>query len=116
MLFGVSITNTLIIARGNPTLQAATKTVKKCHTTIAHELLDDYCSRKRRGIPPTVLTKRFKGSEHFPLLGDRKQHRCHYCSLQGITKDTIWYCKECDMYLCHKGHDTECFLVCQLNV
>ena len=48
MLFDVSITNTLIIARGNPALQAATKIVKKFRTTIAHELLHCYCSRERQ--------------------------------------------------------------------
>ena len=29
---------------------------------------------QERGRPPTLSTKRFRGSEHFPLLGDRKQH------------------------------------------
>ena len=115
MMFDVAITNMLILARANPALYAATTTVKKFHATLARELLDGYCSRKRRGRRPTVCTKRFKGSEHYPLLGDGKQHLCHYCFSQGIRKDTKWYCKECNMYLCHNGHDTECFLVYHLN-
>ena len=114
MLFDVAITNAIIIARSNPTLQGATKTIKKFRATLAHELLDGYCSRKRRGRRPTVC-KRFRGAEHFPLLGDGKQHRCYYCSIHGIRKDTKWYCKECDLYLCHKGLNTEYFLVYHLN-
>ena len=77
MLFDVAITNALIIARANPALQVATRTVKDFRVTLGHDLLDSYCSRKRRGRPPTVNTKRFRGVEHFPLLGDGKQHRCH---------------------------------------
>ena len=114
-MFDVAITNMLILAQRNPALYAATTTVKNFRATLAHELLDGYCSRKRRGRQPTVCTKRFKGSEHYPLLGDGKQHRCHYCFSQGIRKDTKWYCKHCTMYLCHNGHDTECFLVYHLN-
>ena len=115
MLFDVAITNALIIARANPALQVATRTVKDFRVTLGHDLLDSYCSRKRRGRPPTVNTKRFRGVEHFPLLGDGKQHRCHYCFLKGSRKDTKWYCKDCNLYLCHKGHNNECFLVYHLN-
>ena len=115
MLFDVGITNALIISRYNPNLNSDTRNVKSFRVALAHQLMEGYCSRKTRGRRPTVIhTKRFRG-EHFPLLGDGKQHRCHFCYLQGIRKDTKWYCKECDLYLCHKGCNTECFYVYHNN-
>ena len=114
-MIDVAITNMLILARTNPALYATTTTVTKFRATLARELLDGYFLRKRRGRRPTVCTKRFKGSQYYPLLGDGKQHRCHYCFSQGIRKDAKWYCKECNMYLFHNGHDNECFLVYHLN-
>ena len=59
------------------------------------------------------------------LKGLGEQNTFHYwvmssnivaiIALQGIRKDTKWYCKECDLYLCYKGLNTECFLVYNLN-
>ena len=112
MLFDVSITNSLVIAKGNSNLNPNTKNVKSFRTALAHQLPEGYCSmktRSQRSTVPSSSTKKFRG-EHYPLLGDGRQHRCHYCYLQGIRKDTKWHCKDCNLYLCHKGCDTECFL------
>ena len=32
-----------------------------------------------------------------------------------IRKATKWYCRDCNTYLCHKGTDTDCFLLYHLN-
>ena len=104
MLFDVAITNSLIIARASPILQKQTKSVKSFRSALAQELLNGYCSRKRRGRKPTVSIKKFKG-EHYPFLGDGKQHRCEFCSLKGVRKATKWYCRDCNIYLCHEGRD-----------
>ena len=110
MLFDVTITNTLIMSRANPVILSDTRTSKAFRTTLAHQLLQGYCSRKYRGRrPSSIPTKKFKPT-HFPLLGDGRQHRCYYCSLQGKRSDTKWYCDDCKLYFCHKGSDTECFL------
>ena len=109
MMFDVSITNAFIIAKANPSLSRDTKSVKAFRTSLAHQLLDGYCSRKRKGRRPSVNTKKYR-NEHYPFRGDGKQHRCYYCSLQGVRRETTWYCSDCDLYLCHKGLDTDCFL------
>ena len=114
MIFDVAITNALIIARANPVLQKETKSVKSFRTALSHELLNGYCSRKRKGRRPTVSTKKFH-NEHYPFLGDGQQHRCEYCSLKGIRKATKWHCRDCNIYLCHKGTDTDCFLLYHLS-
>ena len=105
MLFDVAITNTLIIARANPKLEKQTKSVNSFRKALSHELLNGYCSRKRKGRRPTVATKKFR-NDHYPFLGDGRQHRCEYCSLKGIRKATKWYCRDCNTYLCHKGTDS----------
>ena len=87
MLFDVAITNALIIARANPVLQKQTKSVKSFQTALSHELLIGYCLRKRKKRRPTVTTKKFR-NDHYPFLGDGRQHRCEYCSLKGIRKAT----------------------------
>ena len=38
-----------------------------------------------------------------------------YCSLKGIRKATKWHCRDCYTYLCHKGTDTDCFLLYHIN-
>ena len=109
MLFDVTITNAIVVAREQPVLASETRNSKVFRTNLAHQLLAGYCTRKHKGRRPAVPTKRFKPA-HFPLHGDGKQHRCHYCYLQGIRRDTKWYCNDCHLYLCHKGSDTDCFL------
>ena len=106
MMFDVSITNAFIISKSNQSLSRDTKLVKAFRTSLAHQLLDGYCSRIRKGS--SVITKKYR-NEHYPFRGNGKQHRCYYCSLQGVRKET-WYCSDCDLYLCHKGLDTYCFL------
>ena len=115
MLFDISITNTLVMAMTNPNLKSSTQNIKKFSATLGHQLLEGYCSRKTKGRRPSVPSKRFT-EEHYPLLGpDGKQHRCHLWYLNGIRKHTKWYCKDCDLYLCHKGYDREYFLICHRN-
>ena len=57
MLFNVVITNAMIIARANPVLQKQKKSVKSFWTALSHELLNGYCSSKRKLRRPTVSTK-----------------------------------------------------------
>jgi hypothetical protein len=120
MVFDIAVTNGLILAKNKPNLKSHTKSLKAFRSQLATELLEGYCSRKKRGRRPSVNpTKRFCGT-HFPLHGEGKQRRCEHCKLQNVRKDTIktslkchtWYCSDCDLYFCHKGNrDNDCFLL-----
>ena len=109
MVFDISITNAMIIAKSNPDLHQDIKSTKAFRTALSHQLLEGYCSKKRKGRRPSELTKKFRKA-HYPILGDGKQHRCFYCSQQKKRRDTKWFCPDCNLYLCHKGHETDCFL------
>ena len=103
-IFDVAVTNAFILGRINGQF----KTVKDFRLKLAEELLDGYCSRKRKGRKAKVVTKKFCSS-HYPKYGDGKQHRCQHCIIEGMKKKTTWKCYDCDMYLCHNGKDDDCF-------
>ena len=83
------------------------KTVKDFRLQLAEELLEGYCSRRRKGRKSKAVKKFF--SSHYLKYGDSKQHHCHYCIIQGMKRKTTWKCYECDLYLCHNGKDDDCF-------
>lgn len=114
-IFDVAITNSVILAKTNPVLKNESSNVKSFRTALAHQLLDGYCTKKRKGRKPTEVSNKKYRMDHYPFRGDGKQHRCHYCSLNGIRKETMWMCSTCNLYLCHRGLDTDCFLQYHLH-
>ena len=112
MIFDVTITNAYLLSQMSLTIdKRATKSVKDFRVCLSKELLEGYCTRKRRGRRPRLSPKKFH-CDHFPEKGDGKQHRCDYCRLQGKRSETKWFCSDCNVYLCHKGcRSTDCFIL-----
>ena len=89
--------------------------LKTFRVELAKSLIADYCSRKRPGHPSTSSAKRFSPS-HFPVRGTEKGKRCHYCyNFKKTRHETIWYCQDCDLFLCHNGREDDCFLQFHIN-
>ncbi len=117
-LLDMTMTNAFVLHQGwspRPRPRDAVKTIKIFHLRLVHELIGDYCSRRRAGrggssIVPLPL-------RHFPVKvppsepNQRKRGRCAHCDVHHKRTDTQWFCRECDVWLCHTGHeDNDCFL------
>lgn len=107
--FGVAVTNAFILYRGNPRSRLS---MKQFQELLAHQLIGDYCSRRRPGrvshpIRPLPL-------RHFPAkvpsTTGRKRGRCSLCQESHKRSDTQWFCNECGVWLCHQGTAGDCFL------
>ena len=113
-MFDLAITNSFILAKLYTNIKIPN--LKTFRANLAKELIANYSSRKRLGRPslqPQV--KRFCEA-HFPVKGDGKYHRCHYCyKYLGKRHETGWYCKDCGFYLCHTGKENDCFLLFHLH-
>ena len=120
-LFDVAITNAFILYKhfhSSPSF----KTIKEFRLQLARALIGDYCSRRRAGrhggaILPLQL-------QHFPLKVSaemspmkRKRGRCAHCSQHHHKRtDSTWFCRECGVWLCHKGDVTsDCFYLWHKN-
>ena len=79
---------------------------------LAKSLIGSYNSRKR--APPTATPVPRPPHPHtmlhFPIkkrTGSRKGvSRCWYCAHTRAPpkrKETLWYCEECELHLCHTG-------------
>lgn len=109
-LVGVSLVNAFILFRiGHP----GSKTdLKDFQELLAKQLIGDYCSKRRPGrvghrIAPLSL-------QHYPskIPSDhRKRGRCSLCQEKHKRRDTQWFCRECEVWLCHPGTDDDCFLL-----
>ena len=109
-LFDFAVTNSCVLCKQYTDIKI--DNLIAFRVSLATELIDDYCSRKRIGQPsihPPV--KRFC-QEHFPVRGADKPHRCHYCNkVKKERHETVWYCRDCQKYLCHSGKEDDCFLL-----
>ena len=113
-LFDVAITNSYILYKHYcPT--ATHKNIKDFRTHLAKQLIGDYCSRLRSGRTPAPL--RPLPLRHFPtrVPSETPQHKRGRCAQCRETRhrrtDTTWYCRECEVWLCHTGDPaTDCFL------
>ena len=96
--------------------------LKEFRLRLAEQLIGNYCSRQRAGrgggaIHPLPL-------QHFPLkvqddtTGANKRGRCAHCMQHGHKRtDTSWFCRDCNMWLCHSGMPTrDCFLLWHKNI
>jgi hypothetical protein len=112
-LFDVAVTNSYILFNHfNADPQTRVPDLKTYRVELAKSLIADYCSRKRRGRPSlSAPIKRFCQS-HFPVRGAEKGRRCYYCyNYNHVRHETVWYCRDCDHFLCHNGRENDCFLL-----
>ncbi len=118
-LLDATMTNSFVLHQGwspRPRCRDAVKNIKIFHLRLAHELIGDYCSRRRAGrrgssIVPLPL-------RHYPIKvppsgpNHRKRGRCAHCDNCHKRTDTQWFCRECDVWLCHTGYEeSDCFLL-----
>lgn len=104
----VVITNCFIMSSFFPELKR--NDLKTFRIDLANEMIGQYNSRKRKGRPcSTQPTKRFCLS-HFPTKAEHRRNRCYYCAnfLQKRA-DTVWECRDCNLFLCHNGKEDDCF-------
>ena len=119
-LFDVSITIAFILWKHFSS--ATGMTLREFRLRLAQQLIGDYCSRRRTGrggggaIRPLPL-------QHFPLevpndtSGTNKRACCaRYLQVRHKRTDTSWFCRECNVWLCHSGIPaTDCFLLWHIN-
>ena len=115
-LFDVAITNACILQK-NFCPDVVHANIKDFRLKLAGELIGDYCSRQRAGRKPVVL--RPIPLRHFPVkipsdsqVVKHKRGRCAHCrDTRHSRKDSYWFCRECEVWLCHSGHPSDdCFL------
>ena len=109
-LFDVSITNSFIlhnISHGDKKMKSV-----RFREKLAMELIGSYCSRKRAGrgshvVKPLPLL-------HFPIWlpadSGHRRGRCAVCKEKNKRTNSQWFCRECDLWLCHTGLEDDCFL------
>ena len=98
------------------------KTYLDFRLQLHNELVGNYCSRRRLGRPAsgssTQRPPRPLPFRHFPIKrrtgSCSGQSRCWYCghARQPPTrKETLWFCAECNLHLCHTGEEdgSDCF-------
>ena len=107
-ILDVTITNSFILT--NHYTDCKIQDMKTYRTQLAKALIGTYCSRKRIGRPQLTPSKKFSPA-HFPIKQEHYR-RCHYCYNHNNKRryDTAWFCKDCQLYLCHTGKEDDCFL------
>ena len=114
-LFDVAITNAHILQK-NFCPDNVYNNVKEFRLQLARELMGDYSSRCRAGRRPSQITT--LPLRHFPMRIPDESHsknfkggRCAHCKMSHCRKDTTWFCRECEVWLCHNGDmHGNCFL------
>ena len=120
-LVDVSITNAFVLHQYNTSTSTRPSPFKAFRLELAKGLIGAYNSRKRAAptaAPVVPRPRRPTSLAHFPLrrpTGSKKgMARCWYCShtrRQPLRRETMWYCGECELYLCHTGvRETDCFM------
>ena len=84
------------------------KNVKEFRLQLARELMGNYSSRCRAGRRPSQITT--LPLHHFPIRIPDESHRrnfkrgrCAHCNASHRRQDTTWFCRECEVWLCHNG-------------
>ena len=121
-LFEVSVTNSYILYSNfctHPNLPL--NTLVKFRLQLFRELVGDYCSRKRAGQPLSGATSQPRSSlhfRHFPVKqkstsksGMSRCWYCYNCHRPKRRRETVWFCRECNLHLCHTGDDQDCFIL-----
>ena len=109
-LFHLSIANSFILTKHYSTT-ITVHNIKLFREKLALSLIGTYNSCKRSrcsSIKPAFLKQ--PSLSHFPRRGSDTVHRCYYCAHTLKQKrQTVWHCRECDIFLCHKGTEDDCF-------
>ena len=112
-LFDVTVTNCFILHKHFG--HGMKMSLKEFRLKLASQLIGDYCSRSRLGRRPSVV--RPLPIRHFPVKVNadnavkRRRGRCVRCQKNNKRVDSSWYCRECDVWLCHTGDTTtDCFM------
>ena len=115
-LFDVAVTNSYILYK-NYSPDHTIKRIKDFRLKLATHLIGDYCSRRRPGRNSSAIVP--LPLRHFPIKLSNESHptkkqrgRCAHCSKSHQRTDTSWFCRECDVWLCHSGDpSSDCFLL-----
>ena len=112
-LLDVAITNAYVLYSGWSPRPQAVKCIKTYRMKLAHELIGDYCTRRRAAralVPLPLLHFLVKLPPATP--SQRKRGRCAYCMrVHHKRTDTQWFCQDWDKRLCHGGYEqSDCFL------
>lgn len=112
-LLDTAITNAFILYReGHPGTKLK---VLKFREVLAKQLIGDYISRRRAGrgghlVKPLSL-------QHFPTKipsaknpAKNRRGKCSLCAEKKKRTDTHWFCRECNVWLCHQGTSEDCYL------
>ena len=119
-LLDVSISNTYILFKNyvvRSDSPATARCLKEFRLQLAKDLIADYSSRKRLGRGASERCN--LPLRHYPMknkTASNRSIRCHYCShvrQPSRRKETVWYCGDCKLHLCHTGLDdgSDCFLL-----
>ena len=109
-LFDIAITNSYILYKHFCT-DRSIKDLKTFRVELAKALIGEYSSRKRPGRPSLTQPAKKFCQAHFPVRGAERAHRCHYCHMyKNQRRETVWYCRDCNHFLCHNGREDDCFL------
>ncbi len=108
--FEVGVANAYILLKNYT--NACPKNYKEFRLTLAKELIGNYYSRKRPGRG--LATPHTLPIWHFPVK--EKKNRCWYCAHvrhPSRRRETRWFCRDCQVYLCHTGltDGSDCFLM-----
>ena len=114
-LLDVSITNTYILQCDSGT--SSFSNIKEFRIELGKMLIGDYSSRRRPGRSGGVI--RPLPLRHFPIKikhpANEKLHkrgRCERCKARHKRVDSVWWCQECGVWLCHTGDsESDCFLI-----
>lgn len=104
LLFDLMVTNSFILCRHYTDLPY--KSVKEFWVALAMEVIGD-CQQKeiRLFLPHPSYTSLLPG----PLSHSRSRKRLSLPLLlpQQERNQTVWYCKDCNIFLCHSGCDDD---------
>lgn len=105
-LFDLMVTNSFILCRHFTDLPY--KSVKEFRIALAKELIGDCFQKKTRSLlkhpsstsllPVTLSCSRIRERPSVSLLLQLQERH-----------QTVWQCKECDVFLCHNGREDNCF-------
>ena len=105
-LFNVAITNTYVLLL--QFIEYPIKPIKDYRIQVVKLLIGDYCSRRRPGqngglifpLPLRLFPIKISNPNH---QNWHKRGRCERCKAANKQVDTIWWCQECAVLLCHTG-------------
>ena len=125
-LLEVCITNSYILYKHFCADQTQSlNTLVKFRLQLFRDLVANYCSRKRAGRPLSGQAAQSRSTlpfRHYPVKqrSDTKSgmSRCWYCANSHHPKrrrETVWFCADCRLHLCHTGEADDCLMLYHKN-